>query len=302
MNIAITGASGFLGSALVRVLVADGHTPRRLVRRRPAAGSADIEWHPAQGTIDAAALEGVDAVVHLAGENLAQYWTPGARRRIRDSRVNGTRLLAETVARLQRPPALFLSGSAVGYYGDRGDELLDEGSARGAGFLADVTRAWEDAAAPAAAAGVRVLHLRTGLVLAPWGGVLAKMLLPFRLGLGGRVGSGDQWVSWIALADWVGAVRHLLAAPVDAGPVNLVAPTPVRNDELTHDLGETLGRPTFLRVPALAVRALLGDMGTETLLASQRVRPARLTASGFAFRWPQLAPALAEMLRGTYRG
>lgn len=294
--VAITGATGFIGSALVDDLAAAGHTVRRLVRSERHRRPGDVMWDPAVGRLDPHALEGVDAVVHLAGEPIAQRWTTETKRRIRESRVGSTELLARTIASRARPPRVFVSGSAMGIYGDRGDEELDEASAVGRDFLAEVATAWEAAAEPAARAGVRVVKVRTGLVLSPRGGALAKLLLPFRMGAGGRVGSGRQWVSWIGLADAVGAIMHALATEALAGPVNLAAPAPVTNAELTETLARVLRRPAIVPIPAFALRLVFGEMGEATLLASQRMRARRLLESGYRFRYPTLEPALRHEL------
>lgn len=298
MRIAVTGAGGFIGRPLVARLAAAGHDVRRLVRRRAAAGD-EIAWDPAAGEIDLAALAGVHAVVHLGGESIAEgRWTAKRRALIRDSRVGPTRLLAEALATLEPRPAVFVAASAVGIYGDRGEEWLDESSPAGTGFLAEVAREWEGAAAPAARAGIRVVHPRTGLVLAPHGGALAAMLPIFRLGLGGPLGSGRQWWSWITLEDAVGAIAHALAHDGVHGPCNLVAPAPARCAELARALGRSLGRPAVLPAPAFALRLLLGaGQADELLLASARVQPAVLERTGFAFTGPDLDAALAGMLR-----
>jgi uncharacterized protein (TIGR01777 family) len=292
----ISGATGLIGSALVNALTAAGYTVRRLVRSERQRRPADILWDPAGGRLDGKAMEGLDAVIHLAGEPIAQRWTAPAKRRIRESRVRGTELLSTTIASLTRPPRVMLSGSAMGIYGDRGDEILDEMSPLGTGFLADVAREWEAATFPAARAGIRVVHLRTGLVLSPRGGALAKLLLPFRLGLGGRVGSGRQWVSWITLDDTVGAIRHAMSSEPLFGPVNLAAPNAVTNAELTATLAKVLKRPAVFPVPAPVMRLAFGEMGAATLLASQRMRPRRLAESGYVFRHPLLEGALREEL------
>jgi uncharacterized protein (TIGR01777 family) len=294
--IAITGATGFIGSVLVDELRAGGHTVRRLVRTERQRRPGDGLWHPASGRLDPHVLEGVDAVVHLAGEPIAQRWTRAAKQRIRESRVRGTDLLARTIASMARPPRALISGSAMGIYGDRGDEELDETSVVGRGFLAEVAAQWEAATEPAARAGVRVATMRTGLVLSPRGGALAKLLLPFRLGLGGRVGSGRQWVSWIALDDAVGGILHALGEETLSGPVNLAAPAPATNAELTETLARVLRRPAIVPVPAFAMRLAFGEMGDATLLASQRMRPRRLLESGFRFRYPTLESALRHEL------
>lgn len=297
LRIAITGASGFVGRALARALTAAGHDVRAVVRRRPA-GARDIAWDPARGEIDRAALDGLDAVVHLAGATIAQRWTAAHRRSIRDSRVEGTRLLATALAALSTPPRVLVSASAIGIYGDdRGDERLDETSPLGTGFLADVGREWESNAAPAAARGIRVVHPRFGIILGADGGALAKMLPPFRLGLGGRLGSGRQWMSWIALPDAVRALRWLIETDSLAGPVNVVAPHAVRNADFTGALGRVLHRPAVAVVPALALDIAFGAMGRGTVLASQRVVPRRLAESGFVWEHPELEPALRSILR-----
>jgi uncharacterized protein (TIGR01777 family) len=295
-TVAVTGATGLVGSALVRSLEADGHRVLRLVRARPAAGGDSVYWDPAKGEIDAAGLEGVDAVVHLAGENIAQLWTAARKRRIRESRVRGTRLLAEALAGLSRPPRVLVSGSAVGFYGNRGDERLEEDAPPGTGFLAGTAVEWEAAADPARARGIRVVHPRLGVVLSREGGALAKMLLPFRLGLGGRVGSGKQWFAWISEADVVGVLRWMMETETLSGPANTVAPGEVTSAEFTRTLGRVLGRPTLVPVPAAALRLAAGEMGEETLLASQRAVPARLLRAGYRFRHPELEGALRAAL------
>lgn len=288
-RVAITGASGFLGAALVPFLRTGGHAVRTIGR---GAGS-DARWDPAAGRLDEGALEGLDAVVHLAGSSVATRWTAATRREIRESRVQGTRLVAETIARARRKPSVLLCGSAIGIYGaQRGDERLDETSAPGDDFLAEVGRAWEEAARPALEAGVRVVFLRTGIVLNPSGGALAKMLPPMLLGAGGKLGDGRQWMSWIAREDWVGAVHHLMMTPEAQGPMNLVAPEPATNATFTETLGRIVHRPTLATVPAFALKALFGAMAEGTVLASQRVLPAALVASGFRFAFPTLASAL----------
>jgi uncharacterized protein (TIGR01777 family) len=296
MEVAVTGASGFIGRALVPALEAAGHRVRRLVRHEPGSPE-EVRWDPAAGAIDAAGLVGIDAAVHLAGEGIAEHrWTDAQKRRIRESRTLGTALLATTLAALDPMPEVLLSGSAVGYYGDGGDAPLTERSPRGNGFLSDVVAAWEDSARPAVDAGVRTVLLRTGLVLDPSGGVMAKTLPLFKLGLGGRIGSGREWWPWIALDDEVGAIVHLLTADAH-GPVNLTAPEPVRNRDYTRALGRALHRPTLLPVPRLAPALLLGrELATALLGDSQRIEPTRLVESGYVFRHPELEGALSAML------
>jgi uncharacterized protein (TIGR01777 family) len=264
--------------------------------RSARPGSGEIAWDPERGSIDREGLEGIAAVVHLAGENIGQRWTPEVRRRIVESRVRGTRLLAETLASLRAPPEVLVSASAVGYYGDRGDESLDESSSSGGDFLAGVVRGWEEAAKPAASAGIRVVHPRFGVILSPDGGALARMLPAFRLGIGGRMGSGRQWMSWIALDDAVDAIRYLIASTDLHGPVNVTAPEAITNEGFTRSLGRALGRPTLLAIPAVALRLAFGEMAVETLLASQRARPERLLGARFSFRHPRLDDALKALL------
>lgn len=290
---AVAGSSGLIGTALVERLRARGDRVLRLVRREPA-GPDEARWDPDAGRIDAAALEGLRGAVNLAGESLfALRWTAAKKRRIVESRVRSTGLLASTLAGLARPPAVLVNASAVGWYGDRGDEVLDESSAPGDDFLARTCVAWEEALAPAAAAGIRAVPLRTGVVLSWDGGALATMRRPFSLGLGGRIGSGRQHMSWIALDDVVSAYVHALDRPGVRGPVNAVAPEPATNAGFTRAVGRALGRPTPFPLPAPAVRLLLGEMGEALLLVSQRVHPGALEASGFRFGFPTLGHALA---------
>jgi hypothetical protein len=294
-TIAITGATGLIGSALADRLRARGHIVRRIVRSNPAPG--DVLWDPSRDLLAAGALTGVDAVVNLAGEPIAHRWTAERKAALRESRVRGTALLARAVSALPVKPRVFLSGSAVGYYGDRGDEVLDETAGAGTGFLARLGVDWESAAAPVADAGVRVVLLRTGIVLSPDGGALAKLLPIFRLGGGGPLGSGRQWMSWITLDDHVRAMEHALFTEGLRGAVNLTAPAPVRNAELAATLGGVLGRPALLSVPAFALELLYGEMARETLLAGQRVMPAALTSAGFQFEEPALEGALRRILK-----
>jgi len=295
MKVAITGASGLVGSALSPSLSEAGHDVVRLVRRAPSA-AGEIPWDPERG-VDGDALEGVDAVVHLAGENLAAgRWSQQRKARIRDSRVGPTRILAETLARMKRAPKVFVSASAVGYYGHRGDEWLTEDAPPADDFLGRLVRDWEAAAAPAADAGIRVVHPRMGMVLSPAGGALGKMLLPFRMGLGGVLGDGGQYMSWIAIDDVVGAICHSLIHEGVKGPVNVVAPSPVTNTEFTKTLGRVLRRPTFAPAPPFALRLVFGEMADATILASIRARPVRLVTAGYRFRFPELEPALRHVL------
>lgn len=294
LTVAISGASGLVGEALSALLTTGGHTVRPLVRRAPKDG--EIRWDPAGGAIDAEALEGVDAVVHLAGEPIVGRWSDAKKSRIYDSRVDGTRLLAAALAGLDRKPRALICASAVGVYGDRGDAVLTEDSAGGDGFLAEVCRDWEAACEPARAAGIRVVNARLGIVISAAGGALAKMLTPFKLGLGGPVGSGAQYWSWIALDDAIGALHHALVADTLAGPVNLTAPEPVTSKAFAKVLGKVLGRPAFLPAPAFALRLAMGEAADEMLLASQRVLPERLQGSGYTFRHTQLEDALRMQL------
>ncbi len=299
MKVAITGASGLVGTALVRFLTTGGHEVVRLVRRAPKA-SAEARWDPARGEIDRAALDGVDAVVHLAGENIAQgRWTAARKAALRGSRIGPTRLLAQTLAGLPRPPSVLVSSSAVGYYGDRGDAWVDETSPPADDFLGRLAREWEQDTDPAACVGIRVVRMRTGLVLTPDGGALGRMLLPFKVGLGGMLGPGTQYMSWIAIDDLLGVIHLALTTLALAGPVNAVAPAPVTNREFTKTLGRLLGRPTVARAPAFALRLVFGEMADAALLASTRVKPDRLLAAGYRFRFPELEGALRHLLGRT---
>jgi uncharacterized protein (TIGR01777 family) len=298
MDVAITGASGLIGRALSASLRSDGH--RVLSFRRGGVTAGDtIGWDPDAGRIDAPALEGIHAVVHLAGEGIGEHrWTDEQKRRIRDSRVRGTAVLAAAVASRERRPHVFVSGSAVGYYGDRDSEVLTEESAPGDDFLAELCVAWEAETAPATEAGVRTVLTRTGIVLDAHGGALKSMLLPFKLGLGGRQGSGEQWMSWISLADEVGAIRFAIENDALSGPANLVAPNPVRNAEFAATLGRELRRPAFLPTPLLPLKLRFGAELVETLLmVSQRVAPAQLRAAGYQFRFESLEAALRAIVR-----
>jgi uncharacterized protein len=296
VKIAVSGASGFLGSALVPALASAGHDVLRLVRR-PPAGSDEIEWDPASGSIDAAALVGVEAIVNVSGANIGRRWTDERKQEILDSRVDTTALLAVTAAALEPRPRVLVCAGGAGIYGDRGDEVLTEESSLGAGFLAEVGQAWEAAAEPAREAGIRVVNFRQGIVLAKEEGALARMLTPFRLGVGGRIGSGKQWWSWIALDDLVGAYLFVLEREDLAGPIDLTSPNPVTNSRFTSALGDVLRRPTVLPVPAVAIRMLFGEMGDAALLQGQRALPARLLDAGFSFAYEDVERALARALR-----
>jgi uncharacterized protein len=297
LSVVVSGSTGLIGSALIPFLTTGGHRVTRLVRRAPRTG--EIQWDPASNRLDPAALEDADAVVHLAGENLGARWTATRRQAIRESRVRGTRLLCQALSQLARPPRVLISASAVGVYGDRGDEVLSESSATLAArpnFLVEVAREWEAATEAARAAGIRVVLLRSGLVLSPAGGVLGRMLLPFRMGAGGRLGSGRQWMSWIAMDDAIGVIHHALITENLSGPVNATAPYPVTNREFASTLGRVLGRPAILPVPATALRLVFGEMAEVALLAGARVVPARLVRSGYQFRHAQLEGALRFVL------
>jgi hypothetical protein len=297
MRIAIAGASGFIGRAIVDELRRAGHTVVTIGRTRPSS-PPDVVWDPARGQLQPAALEGCQAVVNLAGVSIAQRWTESHKREILSSRIESTTLLAKTMAALSDRPLVFLSTSAVGYYGDTGDRRVDEYTSKGSGFLADVVAEWESAADPARHAGIHVMHPRFGVVLSPKGGALAKMLLPFKLGAGGRIGSGKQWMSWIALRDAARAVRFLLENPLLDGPVNVTSPSPVQNEELTQALARALNRPALATIPEFAIKLVFGDMGVETLLAGQRAVPRRLTAAAFKFELAGIDDALkAELAR-----
>lgn len=296
MRVAITGSSGLIGSALARSLEADGHAVLRVVRSEGAAGTT--AWDPASGVIDPPAFEGLDGVVHLAGEGVAEKrWTAEQKRRIRDSRVLGTTLLANALAGRTDKPTVLVSGSGIDAYGDRADEVLTEASSRGTGFLAEVTRDWEAATAPAEASGIRVAHLRTGIVLDGSGGALPRMVQIARFGLLGKIGSGRQWWSWITLEDQVRAIRHLIDHDIE-GPVNLCTQNPVTNADFTKALGRVLHRPTFLPVPSFGPKLLLGSELAETLLLeSKRATPEKLQASGFHFEHDQIDEALRAVLK-----
>ena len=295
MDVLISGATGLIGSALVADLEAGGHRTTRLTRS--PRGPGDVLWDPMSGEIDASRLGGHDAVVHLAGESIAEgRWNQEKKRRIMESRERGTRLLAQTLAGLPVPPGVMVSISAVGYYGDRGDEVLTEESTPGSDFLAEVCKVWEAAADPAREAGIRVVHPRLGIVLSPEGGALGTTLPIFKLGGGGRIGNGRQWWSWVALDDVVGAILHALENGSVEGPVNVGSPNPLTNAQYTSVLGRVLNRPTIVPLPAPAARLALGEVADALLLASQRMEPAKLAATGYAFRYPELEGALRHLL------
>lgn len=297
MNILVSGSSGLVGTALLPFLAGHSHRIVRLVRHAPGTGADEIFWNPASSSVDAASMEGMDAVVHLAGESIASgRWTHERKRRISDSRIGGTSLLSRTLQDLRRPPQVLISASAVGYYGDRGEEPLSEDSCGGSGFLADVCRRWEQAAASAANAGIRVVVLRLGMVLSPRGGALKKMLFPFRMGAGGRLGDGSQYVAWIALDDLLETILFLLSASALHGPVNAVAPGTLTNRDFTAVLSRVLRRPAMFPLPAFGIRVLFGEMGEQVLLSGARVIPARLTHAGFKFLYPDLTSALRHIL------
>lgn len=298
MKYLLTGASGLIGGALKRRLTAAGHEVVPLVRRAVKPGERAIAWNPEQGTIDRAALEGADVFAHFAGENVFGRWSDEKKRRIRDSRVLGTELVSRTIAGLARKPQVLLAASAIGYYGSRGAEELTEESSPGNDFLAQVVRDWERATAPARDAGVRVVNMRFGVVLAPGGkgGALATILPPFRMGLGGPVGNGKQYFSWIALDDVLAAILFLQEHTAISGPINVAAPHPVTNREFAKTLGHVLGRPAVVPVPSFALRLAFGSEAAEMLTTGQLVHPRRLLAAGFPFQYPDLEPALRHLL------
>ena len=296
MIILITGSSGFVGSALVHYLTGEGHSVVRLVRR-PVAGDDEVQWDPERGCLDPEALKGVEAVVHLAGESLAEgRWTAKKKARILDSRLHGTRLLSETIAGMSSPPNVLVSASAKDYYGDRGEEVLPENSPAASDFLAEVIHQWETACGPAAEAGIRVVNMRSGLVLDRGGGALARMLLPFRLGLGGRLGNGRQYMPWVSLEDMVRVIAHCIETEAVEDPVNVAAPQAVTNAEFTRALGRAVSRPTLFPIPAFVLRVLFGEVA-YALLASTRLDPSKLMSTGFKFNHPTLDEALAAALR-----
>lgn len=297
MKVLVTGSSGFIGDALVRTLAAEGHEPVCLVRSGPST-PGKVPWDPERGHVDPSLIEGAGAAVHLGAVSIgARRWNEAHKNQVLDSRMKGTRLLAKTLASLDQPPRVLVSASAVGVYGNRGDEVLTEESGLGKGFLAEVCKIWEAETRPAQEAGIRVVTTRSGLVLGPGGGILKRMLLPFRVGLGGRLGSGRQWWPWISLEDEVGAIIHAMNDEEMHGPVNVTAPQQVTNAEFTRVLGEVLGRPTALPAPTAALRIAFGpEMADELLLSGQRVVPKKLEGSIFTFKDPELEPALRRLL------
>jgi uncharacterized protein (TIGR01777 family) len=297
LRIAVTGATGLLGSALIPFLTTGGHLVTPIVRGTPRPGQ--IGWDPSAGRLDPGQLEGMDAVIHLAGENVGARWTRERKRRIAESRIRGTRLLAETLAKLRRPPKVLVSASAIGVYGDRGDEALSESSPIPQGdsdFFVELGRHWEGATEPARAAGIRVALTRFGIVLTPAGGALKRMLLPFRMGAGGKIGSGRQWVSWVAIDDLIGGIHHAIMNDSLSGPVNLTAPASLPSREFAATLGRILGRPSLVPAPAFALKLMFGEMADTALLSSQRVLPVELSNAGYQFRYPDLGSALRHVL------
>ena len=297
-KVLVSGASGLIGSALLTSLRASGWTIERLVRGQAGAKSSDngqISWNP-EADFPPETVSGFDAVIHLAGESIFGRWTDAKKAKIIKSRVAGTLNLAKSLAQAEEKPKVFICGSAIGYYGNRGDELLREESAPGAGFLAQVCQEWEEATTPAVQADIRTVHIRTGVVLSTGGGALGAMLTPFKLGVGGRIADGRQWMSWIDLQDMVGAIFHILKNDLLQGPVNMVAPKPVTNTEFTKTLASVLSRPAILPIPAFAVKAVFGEMGEELLLASQKVEPGKLISSGYPFRFRDLKASLQAIL------
>ena len=297
MRIAVTGATGLIGSALSERLHKEGNEVLVVTRRRNLSSPFTVvPWNPERGELDTSALEGIDAAVHLAGETIAERWTRAKKERIRASRVEGMRLLVDGLKNLSKPPSVLVGSSAVGFYGSRGDEDLDETSEPGTGYLPEVCQAWEAATARASELGTRVVNLRTGIVLSTKGGALAKMLLPFKLGLGGPLGSGKQWMSWAHIDDVVGGYHFALHQAELSGVVNLTAPMPARNAEFTKALGRALGRPAFLPAPGFALKLVFGEMAQDLLLEGQKVLPRRLESAGYKFQHPDLDEALADVI------
>jgi len=293
MKILISGSSGLIGSAAATALKSDGHDVVHLVRPGKPPNPGDVQWDPMRATVDVAAIEGVEVVLHLSGAGIADgRWTEERKQLLRSSRIDTTRVLVDSLLRLKQKPRLLIVASAIGYYGNRGDEILTESSTTGTDFLALVCRDWEAEASRAAARGIRTVMLRTGVVLSGKGGALPKMLTPFKLGVGGRLGSGQQWMSWIAIEDVVGIIRNAIANEQVSGPVNVVAPNPVRNEEFTRLLAAMLHRPAIFPAPAFMLRLAMGEMADAVLLGSDRVKPERMLAAGYKFRFEILEPAL----------
>ncbi|HTC49839.1 MAG TPA: TIGR01777 family oxidoreductase [Candidatus Aquilonibacter sp.] len=294
-RILVSGTSGLIGTALLPSLRTNGSSVVRLVRG-PAKSDDQISWDPSK-PLNPALISGFDAVIHLAGESIMGRWTAAKKSKIHHSRVNGTLNLSHALANAEEKPRVFICGSAIGYYGDRSDELLREESAPGTGFLAEVCQEWEEATTPAVQADIRTAHIRTGVVLSPNGGALKAMLLPFKMGLGGRTGSGRQWMSWIDIRDMVGAMHHILKNDLIQGPVNMVAPKPVMNAEFAKTLASVISRPAIFPMPAFMVKTIFGEMGEQLLLASQKVEPGKLISSGYPFRFRDLRASLEALLR-----
>lgn len=297
MNIAVSGSHGLVGSVLVPLLTTQGHSVKRIVRNAGESALDDIVWNSREDSLDPSKLEGLDCIVHLAGESIAEgRWNEERKKAIFDSRVKRTRSLCEAIAEMETPPAVLVCASAIGYYGDRGEQELDEMSSNGSGFLSNLCREWEEATSPARDAGVRVVNIRIGVVLSPRGGALAKMLPPFQMGAGGPIGNGKQYMSWISVDDVAGAIYHCITESTVSGAVNLVAPHPVTNGEFTNSLGKVLFRPTFFPVPEFAARLVFGEMADELLLSSTRVEPAKLQETGYHFMYPDIESALRHVL------
>ncbi|HEV2206621.1 MAG TPA: TIGR01777 family oxidoreductase [Candidatus Acidoferrales bacterium] len=300
MRILISGASGLVGTATAGALRADGHEVARFARQKGASSPGDVRWDPASAFIDAQTMEGADAIVHLAGAGIADArWSEARKKVLRDSRMNSTRTLVDAIAQLQQKPRVLIAASGVGYYGDRGDETLTESSSNGDGFIAALARDWEAESLRAESLGLRVVMLRFGMVLSAQGGALPRIVTPFKLGVGGRLGSGKQWISWIALEDATGVIRSVLVDEKLSGPINVVTPNPVRNAEFTTALARVLHRPAIFPVPGFALRLALGEMADELLLVSQRVNPRKLVTQGYAFRFPDLDAAFHSLFRAT---
>ncbi len=299
MKILVTGSSGLIGSALIPFLKARHHEVYKLVRTRADLLSDEVAWDPKRGVINPPLLEGLDAVVHLAGENIMGIWTAAKKERIRESRVKGTQLLSQDLCQLHHPPSVFVCASATGYYGNRGDEILTEQSSKGQGFLANVCEDWEEATRVASQRGIRTLNLRFGMVLSPKGGALKQMLPVFEWGLGGQIGTGKQYISWISIDDLIRVIDFVIQTEKLAGPVNAVTSQPVTNAEFTKTLGRVLHRPTFFSMPTFAATLGFGELGQEVLLASQRVKPQKLEEAGFQFDYPNLEEALQHLLDRT---